>query len=87
MTGPKREWWLVQTVAGLVTVVGGALLSGALRREVSDELLGVAAGSAAVLAGMDIVYVAKRRIAPTHPLDVGTNLGALAGLSPSRARR
>src|SRR4051812_49532758 len=29
VTGPKREWWLVQTVRLLVTVVGGALLSGA----------------------------------------------------------
>ena len=27
ITGPKLEWWLVQTVGGLVTVVGGVLVS------------------------------------------------------------
>ena len=30
-TGPKREWWLVQTVGALVTVIGCVLLSGARR--------------------------------------------------------
>jgi hypothetical protein len=84
VTGPKREWWLVQTVGGLVAVVGGALISSAVRRETSGELLGLAAGSAAVLAGIDIVYVSKRRIAPTYLIDAGANLGVLAALAASR---
>jgi hypothetical protein len=87
VTGPKREWWLVQTVAGLVTVVGGALVSGALRREASGELLAVAIGSAIVLAGIDIVYVSKRRIAPTYLIDAGANLGIVAGLALTARRR
>jgi hypothetical protein len=87
VTGPKREWWLVQTVAGLVTVVGAVLVAGAVRRQVPDELVAVAAGTATVLAGIDVVYVAKGRIAPTYLVDAGANLGAVAALSVSRARR
>src|SRR3954465_3122519 len=63
-TGPKREWWLVQTVGLLVTVVGGALVSGAVRRRTSPELLAVAAGSAASLAPSAGVYAARGRVPP-----------------------
>jgi hypothetical protein len=84
VTGPKREWWLVQTVAGLLTVNGGALLAGALRRETPAPLIGVAAGTAAVLSSIDLVYVAKRRIAPTFLIDAGVNLGFLTALAASR---
>jgi hypothetical protein len=83
VTGPKAEWWLVQTVGGLVTAVGAGLLSGALRRRASPELVGVAIGSAATLAGIDIVYVAKGRIAPTYLVDAVAQLGLLAGIAVS----
>jgi hypothetical protein len=86
VTGPKAEWWLVQTVAGLVTTVGAAVVSGALRRRTTPELLGVAIGSAATLAGVDIVYVAKGRIAPTYLVDAGAQLGLLAGIAVSLGR-
>src|SRR3954451_22798415 len=56
VTGPKREWWLVQTVGLLVTVVGGALVSGAVRRRTSPELLAVAAGSAASLGAGEVGF-------------------------------
>jgi hypothetical protein len=81
VTGPKREWWLVQTVGLLVTVVGGALLSGAARRESSPELIGIAAGSAASLAAVDVVYVARGRIAPTYLADAAVQLALLGGLA------
>jgi hypothetical protein len=87
VTGRKGEWWLVQTVSGLVTVVGGSLISAALRRNTSAEVLAVAAGSAATLAAIDVVYVAKRRIAPTYLVDAGAQLGLLAWLGASRRRR
>jgi hypothetical protein len=83
VTGPKAEWWLVQTVGGLVTTIGAGLLSSALRRRVSPEVLGVAVGSAITLAGIDIVYVAKGRIAPTYLVDAGAQLGLLAGIAVS----
>jgi H+/Cl- antiporter ClcA len=38
VTGPKREWWLVQTVAALVTAVGGGLLGASVRDRATPEL-------------------------------------------------
>ena len=69
MTGRKREWWLVQTVGALVTVVGIALVAGARSGRVTPELRAIAAGSAASLAAIDVIYVAKRQIAPTYLAD------------------
>ena len=83
-TGPKREWWLVQTVGGLVTVIGGVLLSGAARRRGSPELVGLAAGSAAALAGIDLVYVARRRISPSYLVDAAVQVGLLGGLAAGK---
>ncbi|MDP9293700.1 MAG: hypothetical protein M3O90_04610 [Actinomycetota bacterium] len=80
-TGPKQDWWLVETVGALVTVAGGALLSGAYSRRITPELLGVSAGSAASLAAIDILYVAKGRIAPTYLLDGAAQLALLGALS------
>jgi hypothetical protein len=86
LTGPKREWWLVQTVGGLVTVIGGALLAGAARGEAAPELLGVAVGSAATLAGIDVVYVSRRRISPIYLVDAGAELGLIAAIAASLRR-
>jgi hypothetical protein len=83
VTGPKREWWLVQTVGALVTVVGGALASGAARDRVTPELLGVALGSAGALATIDVVYVARRRISPAYLLDAALQAGLFAVLARS----
>lgn len=76
VTGPKADGWLVKTVGGLIAVVGGALLSGGLRRRVTPELVATAAGCAAVLAAVDLVYVARRRIPPIYLADAVTE-GAL----------
>jgi hypothetical protein len=83
-TGPKREWWLVQTVGALVTVIGGVLLSDAARRRGGPEVLGLAAGSAAALAAIDVVYVARRRIAPSYLVDAAVEAGLLGGLAAGR---
>ncbi|MEA2178027.1 MAG: hypothetical protein QOG77_1324, partial [Solirubrobacteraceae bacterium] len=45
-----------------------------------------AAGSAAALATIDVVYVAKGRIAPTYLIDAGTEVGLVAALAVSRRR-
>jgi hypothetical protein len=78
VTGPKKEWWLVQTVGALVTVVGGALIAGAARDRVTPELAAVAAGCAGSLAGIDVVYVAKGRIAPSYLADAAVQVALLA---------
>src|SRR3954468_13159369 len=56
VTGPKAEGWLVQTVGGLAMTIGGALLSAAVRRSASPELVGLAAGSAVTFAAVDVVH-------------------------------
>jgi hypothetical protein len=81
LTGPKREWWLVETVGALVTVIGGTLLHAAARRRTPPELLEVAAGSAAALAAIDLVYVAKGRIAPAYLVDAAVQLALLEALA------
>jgi hypothetical protein len=83
VTGPKREWWLVETVGVLVTAVGGGLLGAAARDRVTPELLTIAIGCAGGLAAIDVVYVARGRIAPTYLADAAVQLALLAGVSAS----
>src|SRR5918998_2758013 len=81
VTGPKLEWWLVLTVGALVSVVGGTLLAAARRPHHPPELLGLAAGSAAALAAIDVTYVARRRISPAYLVDAAAQVAILAGLA------
>ncbi len=85
VTGPKLEWWLVQTVGALVVATGGAMLSAASRRRVTPEVVGLAAGCAGGLAAIDVVHVARGRIAPTYLADAAVQSAALVALA--RARR
>ena len=87
VTGPKTEWWLVETVGAIVTAVGAALLSGARSGRITPELRGLAAGCAASLAAIDTVYVARKRIAPTYLLDAVAQLAVLAALRMAVRRR
>lgn len=69
VTGPKVDLWLVKTVGALVTAIGAALGLAAYRREMTPELVVLGASSAASLTAIDVVYVARRRIAPIYLLD------------------
>jgi hypothetical protein len=69
ITGPKVDLWLVKTVGALVLAIGGALGLAGLRRHVTLETAVLGAGSAAALGIIDVVYVAKRRIAPIYLAD------------------
>ena len=90
VTGRKREDWLVKTVGGVVAVIGGVLLDAARKRRVGRTAATLAIGSAAVLAGVDVVYVAQRRISPVYLLDAAVELGLVglwaAGLGAQRRR-
>jgi hypothetical protein len=92
VTGPKVDRWLVKTVGVLVTVIGSALALASRRRQFAPETVLVAAGSAAALATIDTVYVAKRRISPVYLLDAVAEIGLVAGWarlwsqSPRRSR-
>jgi hypothetical protein len=86
ITGPKREWWLVQTVGLLVTAVGAGLIGAAAHDRVTPELKSIATGCAASLATIDVVHVARRRIAPTYLADAVVEVALLAGLCAPHGR-
>ncbi len=69
VTGPKRDVWLVKTVGAVLAAVGASIGVAAWRQSVGPETVVLAVGSAAALAAIDVVYVAKRVIAPTYLLD------------------
>ena len=78
VTGPKADGWLVKTVGVLVAVIGAVLLRAGLRGAVDarahPEVPLLATGSAAALAGIDVVYVAKGRIPPVYLADAAVEL-------------
>jgi hypothetical protein len=86
VTGPKVDRWLVQTVGALVAVLGGALGLAARHRRVTPELALAAAGSAAALAAIDVVHVARRRIAPIYLADAVAEAGLIALWVAARSR-
>jgi high-affinity nickel permease len=81
VTGPKVDLWLVKTVGALVTVIGAVIGLAGIRRQRSPEIALLAIGSAATLTGIDVYYVAKRRISRVYLLDaVGETVLILAWL-------
>jgi hypothetical protein len=69
VTGPKRDHWLVNTVGVLVTAVGLTLVRAGQRRRMHPDVALLASLSAAALATIDVVYVARRRISAVYLLD------------------
>ena len=88
LSGPKTDTWLVQTVGGLLTVTGLALVSATLRRRLNGDWALLAGGQAACLATIDIVFVAKDRIAAIYLADALAELLLLAAwiIAAVRAR-
>lgn len=87
ITGPKTDTWLVKTVGSLVMVIGSVLLVAALRRPATLEIGLLARGSAAVLAAIDCVYVARRRISAVYLLDAVAELVLLAAGAGGQRRQ
>ena len=79
ITGPKVDRWLVRTVGALVAIIGAALALASRRRQIAPEIVLVAAGSAAALAAIDVVYVARRRISPVYLLDAVAEIALVTG--------
>ena len=78
VTGPKTDGWLVKTVGVLVTVIGAVLGLAAQREQPPREVAALGAGSALGLTGIDVTYVARRRIAPIYLLDAAAELALVA---------
>jgi hypothetical protein len=66
VTGPKTDTWLVKTVASLLTAIGVVILYAGIRQQPSAEVFLLGIGSAFALLAIDVVYVAKGRIAPIY---------------------
>jgi hypothetical protein len=77
VTGPKKDLWLVKTVGVMVAVIGGGLLCAQASGDYGSPVLVIGLGSAAGLAVIDIVYVAKRAISPIYLLDTVIEIGLL----------
>jgi hypothetical protein len=84
VTGPKLEGWLVKTVGLLIGSIGAALLTSARSSAAARPVLVLGTTSAAVLAGVDVYYVAKRRIKPIYLLDAALELAFVVAWSLSR---
>ena len=89
VTGPKVDTWLVKTAGVLIVAAGTTLIGAARARRVTPEIGLLAAGCAAGLTGIDVTYVARRRIAPVYLLDAAAEALLLAGwgLAWRRSRR
>jgi hypothetical protein len=79
VTGPKYDFWLVKTVGVLIGVIGGVLTMAGARGTAELEVPLLAAGSAAGLTAIDVVYVARRRIRPIYLLDAVAEVGLIVG--------
>jgi hypothetical protein len=78
VTGPKTDTWLVQTVGVLVGVIGGTLLSAAVRRAITVETAGLAVGAAAGLGAVDAVFATRGRISPIYLADAAVEATLIA---------
>ena len=92
ITGPKFDFWLVRTFGALISVVGGALALAGARRQVTAETALLGIGSAASLAGSDLIYSSRGRISPIYAVESVAEFGLIglwliSLLVDSRARR
>ena len=87
VTGPKTDYWLVQTVGFTVAAIGIGLTQAVSRRRgVPRELRTVAATSAAGLALVDVWFVARGRISKVYLADAVAELTLVAGWLFARDR-
>ena len=80
VTGPKSEWWLVQTVALLSLSIGSAAALADRNERLTPELGWLSAAAAASFAGIDLVHVARGRIRVTYLVDAAAQLALLAAV-------
>jgi hypothetical protein len=87
VTGPKTDLWLVKTVGVLVSVIGAVLLIGGGRRARGPEMPVLSVGSAAGLAAIDSIYVARRRIPAIYLADALAELALIVAWAVLGYRR
>ena len=78
-TGRPGDHWLVKTVGVLIVAISLPLLLAAARGHPTLEVIVLACASSLGLLGIDVIYVARRVIAPIYLLDALAELVLLAG--------
>jgi len=69
VTGPKRDWWLVQMVGLLAVTIGLSIGVGLRTEPASAETVALSLLSATSFATIDLVYGLKRKISPIYLAD------------------
>jgi hypothetical protein len=89
LTGKKTDFWLAQTVGVTVMSIGAALAQAkaSTRRTPPPELRTVACASAAGLALIDVIFVARRQISAVYLLDAAAELAFLGAWAFTDSRR
>ena len=78
VTGPKHDVWLVKTVGGMLVAIGVGLILAAWNREFDSAVIVIAAGSAATLLAIELVYVAEGVISRIYLADAAVETAFLA---------
>jgi hypothetical protein len=81
-----RSFEAVKTVGALIGVAGVVMTMAGLRRRVTPEIALLAAGSAAALATVDVVYTRKGVIRPVYLLDAVAEAGLVGAWTAAAAR-
>ena len=79
ISGPKTDRWLVKTVGAVVGVNGGVIAVAGANDRITPEIVGLAIGSGASLAAMDVFYVSRGRISRVYLLDALAEFLFIAG--------
>jgi len=87
VTGAKTDLWLVRTVGLLIAVIGAAIFAARRRPVLLAETFLLAAGSAAVLGAVDVVYALRGGISRIYLLDAVPEAALVASWSVVWRRR
>lgn len=79
VTGAKTDYWLVQTVGVLVSVIGLALLAATTAGTLQASTCVLACGSALGLAAIDLMHVSSGRIAGIYLADAAVEIILVVG--------
>ena len=78
VTGPKRDYWLVQATAGLTMAIGALLVIPAHEAEAVRRARLLSALSALTFAGVELRHGLPGRISPIYLLDAVGELAFVA---------
>ena len=85
VTGRKGEYWLVETVGALASVIGATLGVAAYRNRVEAELALLGIGSAVGFAAIDVIYGTRGRISRVYLVDAALQVGIVSKWAATRA--